>query len=65
MVIIPIVSSFKRMLYNKLIYTGITRAKKTLILVGDKNSFIYSVNNDTMNERRTTLKELLINKYNN
>ena len=63
MVIIPIVSSFKRMLYNKLIYTGITRAKKTLILVGDKNSFIYSVNNDTMNERRTTLKELLINNY--
>lgn len=64
MVIIPVVNSFKRMLYNKLIYTGITRAKKILILVGDKNSFIYSVNNDAINERRTTLKELLIKKYN-
>ena len=38
-VIMPITSNFKRMLYNKLVYTGVTRAKKSLIIVGEPNSF--------------------------
>lgn len=57
-VIIPFSKSFKRMLYNKLVYTAVTRAKKTLILVGDKEAFIYGVNNDYGN-RKTNLKEQL------
>ena len=63
-VVMPITSSFKRMLYNKLVYTGITRAKKSLILVGDSNSFIYGINNDYVDGRKTTLKDFIINKYN-
>jgi len=63
-VIIPFVPSFKRMLYNKLVYTGVTRAKKSLILVGDSNSFIYGINNDYVDGRKTTLKDFIINKYN-
>ena len=63
-VVMPITSSFKRMLYNKLVYTGVTRAKKSLILVGDPNSFIYGINNDYVDGRRTTLKDFIINKYN-
>ena len=63
-VVMPITPSFKRMLYNKLVYTGITRAKKSLILVGDPNSFIYGINNDYVDGRRTTLKDFIINKYN-
>ena len=65
MVIIPIVPSFKRMLYNKLVYTGVTRAKKSLVIVGDVNSFIYGINNDYVDNRRTTLKDFIINYYNN
>lgn len=57
-VIIPFSKSFKRMLYNKLVYTAVTRAKKTLILVGDKEAFIYGVNNNYGN-RKTNLKEQL------
>lgn len=63
-VVMPITPSFKRMLYNKLVYTGVTRAKKSLILVGDPNSFIYGINNDYIDGRRTTLKDFIINKYN-
>ena len=63
-VIIPITISFKRMLYNKLVYTGVTRAKKSLIIVGDANSFIYGINNDYVDNRKTTLKDFIINKYN-
>ena len=63
-VIMPITSNFKRMLYNKLVYTGVTRAKKSLIIVGEPNSFIYGINNDYIDNRKSTLKDLIINKYN-
>lgn len=63
MVIIPFVNSFKRMLYNKLIYTAVTRAKSKLILIGSREAFVYGVNNDYVNNRKTTLKETLIKKY--
>ena len=59
-VVIPIVPSYKIMLYKKIIYTAITRAKSSLILVGDKNSFIYAIKNNLSNERKTILKEKLI-----
>lgn len=64
MVIIPFVPAFKIMLYNKLIYTAITRAKEKLILIGDVNSFIYGIENNYIENRKTTLKEMLINMYN-
>ena len=63
-VIMPITISFKRMLYNKLVYTGVTRAKRNLIVIGDSNSFIYGINNDYVDNRKTTLKDFIINKYN-
>ena len=65
MVIMPITNSFKRMLYNKLIYTGVTRAKKSLVVVGDVNAFIYGINNDYIDNRKTTLKDFIIDNYNN
>lgn len=64
MVIMPIVNNFNRMLYNKLIYTAVTRAKKSLIIVGDRSCFINGVRNDYVDNRRTTLKDIIINKYN-
>ena len=64
MVIMPVVNSFKRMLYNKLVYTGVTRAKKSLVIVGDSNAFIYGINNDYVDNRKTTLKDFIINFYN-
>ena len=63
LVIIPFTPSYKRMLYNKLVYTAVTRAKEKLILIGDPNSFVYGVNNDYIENRKTTLKELIENKY--
>lgn len=65
MVIMPFAKSFNRMLYNKLIYTAITRAKEKLILVGEPSAFINGIKNDYVENRKTTLKELLQNKYNN
>ncbi|MBR3161550.1 MAG: ATP-dependent RecD-like DNA helicase [Bacilli bacterium] len=64
MVIMPIVNNYNRMLYNKLIYTAVTRAKKSLIIIGDPQCFINGVKNDYVDNRRTTLKDMIIAKYN-
>ena len=63
MVIMPIVNSFNRMLYNKLIYTAVTRAKKVLMLVGDPKAFLNGINNERVEIRKTTLKDKIINRY--
>ena len=60
-VIMPICNSYKRMLYKKLIYTGITRAKKKLILIGEPDAFLYAVNNSNERSRKTNLLEQLKN----
>lgn len=65
MVIIPVSKTYNRMLYRKLIYTGITRAKKKLILIGEAESFVRAINNNLELVRKTNLKEKLIIMNNN
>lgn len=60
-VIMPITKSYYKMLYNKLIYTGVSRAKKSLVLIGEPYALVMAVNNDYSNQRKTTLKERLLN----
>ncbi len=60
-VIMPILEEYKRMLYKKLIYTGITRSKKQLYILGQKSALTSSSKNNYSDSRRTTIKELLIN----
>lgn len=58
-VVFLVSSSYKRMLYKKLIYTGITRAKRKLIILGEEEAFRYGINNNAEEMRKTTLKEKL------
>lgn len=58
--IIPMCLSYNRMLYRKLIYTGITRAKKKLYIVGNKNAFRMSINNANEQMRKSDLLTKLI-----
>ena len=60
-VIIPIVKSYNKMLYQKLIYTAVTRTKSKLYLVGDVDALKYASINDRDDNRRTTIKDYLIN----
>ena len=64
-VIMTICKSYKRMLYRKLIYTGITRAKRKLILIGNSDAFIYSVENSREHQRKTDLINKLHKNKNN
>jgi exodeoxyribonuclease V alpha subunit len=61
-VLMPISRSYYKMLYNKLIYTGVSRAKKSLILIGEEESFMMAINNDYSTKRKTNLKNVLISK---
>ena len=47
------------MLQRNLIYAGITRAKKILVIVGTKKALSYAVRNVTVTRRNTLLKERL------
>ena len=60
-VVIPIVKNYNKMLYQKLIYTAVTRTKNKLYLIGDINALKYASCNDRDDNRRTTIKEYLIN----
>ena len=57
MVIMPMAHSYRRMLYKKLVYTGVTRAKKKLILIGEPDAFALSVQNNHEYIRNSKLLE--------
>ena len=58
-VIMPIIKEYRIMLYKKLVYTAITRAKRSLILVGDPECFSKAIYNQGNKERNTNLKKIL------
>ncbi len=60
-VIMPLSLEYSKMLYRKLIYTAITRAKSKLIILGETDAFKYSINNTNEYIRKTELKERLKN----
>ncbi len=61
-VIMPVTMNYGRMLYNKLLYTGISRAKKSLTLLGSPQAFYMGTNNDYSLNRKTNLVATLMNK---
>ena len=58
-VVIPILMNHYVMLQRNLIYTGITRAKHILVLVGTKKALGYAIRNVIVSKRNTMLKERL------
>ena len=56
-VVMPLLMNHYVMLQRNLVYTGITRAKKILVLIGTKKALSYAVRNLTVNKRNTMLKE--------
>jgi exodeoxyribonuclease V alpha subunit len=58
-VVMPVMMTHYVMLQRNLIYTGITRAKKGLVLVGSKKAVWVAVNNMKVEKRNTLLAERL------
>ena len=62
-VVMPMVQSYGKMLYRKLVYTDVTRCKKKLCIVGSIDALETAVNNNNTDIRRTTLKDMIIKKF--
>ena len=58
-VIIPMFAGPPQLCYRNLLYTAVTRAKKTLILIGVPQTVEYMVNNNRHTKRYTALKYFL------
>jgi exodeoxyribonuclease V alpha subunit len=58
-VILPVISTYHRMLRKNLLYTAITRGKQSLIICGEKQSFLRGIKTLDTNKRFTSLKEQL------
>lgn len=58
-VVIPVMKEDQFMLERNLLYTGVTRAKKILILVGTRDAVAYAVKKVKFDERKSMLKEML------
>ena len=58
-VIMPFTMNHYIMLQRNLLYTGVTRAKKAVILIGEKKAVTYAVRNVTSSRRNTMLAERL------
>lgn len=62
-VIMPITKNYYKMLYNKLLYTGVSRAKKSLVILGETEAFLMAVSNDYSSNRKTDLKNKLMTLF--
>ncbi len=58
-VIFPLTKNHYRMLQKNLIYTGITRSKKFLAIIGQREALEIAVKNDAQAKRQTSLKEMI------
>lgn len=63
-VILPMLKSYNYMLYRKIIYTAVTRAKKKLILLGDLEALKKAIITDRDENRNTFIKKFLENGIN-
>jgi len=61
-VVMPMTMQFFTMLQRNLLYTGITRAKKVCVLIGQKKAIAMAVRNNAVKKRNTLLKERLISE---
>ena len=61
MVLMPISQSSPMLLTRNLLYTGMTRAKKLLIIIGNKNIIEFMIKNTDSKKRNTGLEYKLKN----
>jgi exodeoxyribonuclease V alpha subunit len=61
-VILPLMKAHYRMLYKQLIYTGLTRAKKFAVFVGEREALKIAVANSNANTRQTSLRHMLMDE---
>lgn len=59
--IMPVHRCHYTLLFQNLVYTGMTRAKQLSMIVGDPDAFRHAIQNTVTDKRQTGLRELLLN----
>lgn len=62
-VIIPLIKAHSIMLYRNILYTAITRAKKKVILAGEKSVLYMAIHKNEITKRNTVLGERILLHY--
>lgn len=62
-VVIPVHTTHFKLLHRNLLYTGVTRGKKLVVLVGTKKAIALAVKNDEVKRRHTGLKQAITNSF--
>ena len=59
-VIMPLLDCPPKLMYRNLLYTGVTRAKKILVIVGDEEKVVKMTCNNKQNKRYSALRDFLL-----
>lgn len=59
-IVMPVHTTHFKMLHRNLLYTGVTRGKKLVVLVGSKKALYIAVKNDDVKKRFTGLQQAII-----
>jgi exodeoxyribonuclease V alpha subunit len=59
-ILMPVHTTHFKLLHRNLLYTGVTRGKKLVILVGTKKALLLAVKNDEVKQRYTGLKQAIL-----
>lgn len=59
-VVMPVHTTHFKLLHRNLLYTGVTRGKKLVVLVGTKKALAIAVKNDEIKQRHTGLKQAIL-----
>lgn len=62
-VVMPLSGVYEKLLYRNLLYTGITRAKENIILIGSRDVVSRMVQNDRKTLRYSCMKRMLKEQY--
>jgi len=62
-VVIPVHTTHFKLLHRNLLYTGVTRGKRLVVLVGTKKAIALAVKNDEVKRRHTGLQAALISVF--
>lgn len=63
-VVIPVHTTHFKLLHRNLLYTGVTRGKQLVVLVGTKKAIFLAVKNDEVKRRYTGLQQALSGAFN-
>jgi exodeoxyribonuclease V alpha subunit len=59
----PVHTTHFKLLHKNLLYTGVTRGRKLVVLVGTKKALAMAIKNDEVKKRHTGLQQVLAGAF--